>query len=442
MPIDSDPTTLWKPDLDKIPHQKDFVYCDATLSAYVGGVRSGKTHAGAVKAFLYCVANPGADGLVTGPDYGSLTGATYETYRKVFPDSFVKKWQGQPAHILFTNNNNRILFRSTGEYETSLIGFTVAWAHMDEAAFSPPGAFDRVNARVSQPDFKHMIWITTTPRGFNWVHKYFPPNGLNPTFFASSRNNPFLGKDYVKRLLELYVEGSGKALQEIEGQYTLMGDSFFDSEALGFAMMNDVQNPIHVEENGMVQVWKHPELGGKYYCGVDPWGGGESEDASLAKTEIVNAQTGEQVLRLSGKIPADIQAKMTVEICRKYNNAFLVFENNNQGMFFAKALQDLHYGNIYYNDLKREKPGYRTDINKENMLLHLDKFIRERRIIVHSEDDLQEFLNIERKGEKILPAKGTRGDAPMALAMVVVAALARPHRPMSFAQPQSYISVR
>ena len=441
-PLEVPSSILWAPDLDQIPHQKEFVLCDATLSAFIGGVRSGKTHAGAVKAFLYCVANPGADGLVTGPDYTSLLGATYETYRKVFPDEFIEKWQGQPVHTLFTKNNNRILFRSTGEYETSLIGFTVAWAHMDEAAFSPSGAYDRVHARVSQPGFKHMIWLTTTPRGFNWVHKHFPSGGKNPVWFASSRNNPFLGKDYVTRLLSQYVEGSGKALQEIEGQYTLMGSMFFDAPTLSLAMEHDVQEPIGQRENGLIQIWKPPAVGGKYYCGVDPWGGGESEDASLAKTELIDAQTGEQVLRLSGKIPADVQANMTVPLCREYNDAFLVFENNNQGMFFARALRELRYENIYYSDLKREHPGYRTDMSKEAMLLHLDRFMRERRLIVHSEDDLHEFLNIEREGDRIGPAKGTRGDAPMAFAMCVIGSMARPHSPLTFRKPRSYVTVR
>ncbi len=433
---------LWTPDLEQIPHQKDFVFCDAVEASFVGGVRSGKTHAGAVKAFLYCVANPGADGLVTGPNFDTLLGATLTTYRKVFPEEFIVRWQGQPVHTLTTTNNNHILFRSTGEYDTSLIGFTVAFAHMDEAAMSPEGAYDKVQARVSQPGYKHMIWLTTTPRGFNWVWRNFPADGPNPVWFGSSRNNPYLGKDYVPRLLAKYGEGTGKARQEIEGEYTLMGSRFFDGDALGVAMRNDVQKPVYIEENGMVQIWKRPELGGKYYCGVDPWGGGESEDASLAKTEIVNAQTGEQVLRLSGAIPADVQAGMTVKWCREYNNAFLVFENNNQGMFFARALKDLGYGNIYYSDLKREKPGYRTDATKEHMLLELDRFMRERRIIIHSEDDLREFSQIEREGDKIGPAKGTRGDAPMAFAMCVVAALHRPHRPLNFNQLRSYLEVR
>ena len=430
---------IWKPDIDRIPAQGDFIRSDAMESLFCGGIRGGKTYGGAIKAALYCIANPGADGVVTGPTNDVLTQATFPTYMQAWPEALIKVWR--PAdRILETNNGNKLFFRSTHEWQTALVGFTVAFGHMDEAALSEYESYLRLHGRLSQPGFKPMLWLTTTPKGHNWVYREFVLKGPKPIFYSSARLNPFLGGDYISRLERQFA---GKlALQEIEGQFTLLGESFFDVDALNRAFQEDVREPIYVEENGLLQVWKHPEASSRYIVGADCWGGGEGAEGSNAVTEVVDALSGEQVARLHGKILPDQQAEWSVKLCRKYNGAFLVFENNGAGFMYAKELMALGYNNFYYQDAQRRKPGYRTDgTNKETLLLTLDQAMRERRLTVHSYEDLQEFSNVQRDGKTIGAARDCHDDAPMAFAMFVAGQLARPFHPVQFSQPQSYLQM-
>ena len=62
--------------------QHDFVACQDRFTGFIGGIGSGKSYAGAVKAMLYCQV-PGTLGLVIAPSYPMLRDATLRTFKQV-----------------------------------------------------------------------------------------------------------------------------------------------------------------------------------------------------------------------------------------------------------------------------------------------------------------------------------------------------------------------
>ena len=76
-------------------------------------------------------------------------------------------------------------------------------------------------------------WITTTPKGFNWIHKRFVDTEDKNFFYvtSSSRQNIHLPEDYVDTLEGEYA---GKfARQEIEGEFVKFEGLVYDGFLIG-----------------------------------------------------------------------------------------------------------------------------------------------------------------------------------------------------------------
>lgn len=189
--------------------QYDFVVCEDRFTAMLGGVGSGKTLAGSVKSLKYAV--PKTLGLVTAPTYRMMQDATIRTFRQV-NDELIANYNKSDSEIRL-KNGAEILFRSADDPDR-LRGPNIHWAWIDEAGLCRSETWDIVIGRLRADGKAGSCWITTTPKGKNWLYE---KHNQMTVFKAATTENPYLAKEFVDSLINSY---SGEFLrQEVYGEF-------------------------------------------------------------------------------------------------------------------------------------------------------------------------------------------------------------------------------
>lgn len=404
------------------PKQMEFIKGREPDLAFVGGIGSGKTHSGAIKSLLYCVANAGAWGIVTAPQNRILEIATIPTYEKVFPPALIKEKRNRPHPEWKLVNGCRIFFWSTDKPET-IAGAELAFGHMDEGSLSPYMGYLNIKKRLRQrttrgTPYPYQLWITTTPRQLNWLYREIE-GGRIKVYTASTLDNIYLENRWE------YVESLGLSEkeyeQEIEGKFVLLtGDCLFDTQTLN-ARLADCFEPIETRDNGLTKIWKLPVIGGKYIAGADcaDEGGGGVNDLI-----IMDRQTGEEVAEINGDIPADKFAYLCFQLLKEYDFPLFAPERNGTvGGIVITKMVDMGYPNLY-KDNKGKYGWYTTTfanppkIDRFTMLKEYEEAVRLRQTIIHSSDALDEMSTFVRdEGGIYKPRSGYRSDRIMARAI-------------------------
>jgi len=197
-------------DFDLYDAQADFVECQDRFTAFIGGIGSGKSYAGAVRG-LVASARPKTLGLVVSPTYPMLRDATLRTYVDVFGEA----WAGfNKAEMLATiRNGAEILFRSADNPDR-LRGPNLHWCHIDEGALCHRQTWDILIGRLRADGQAGPCWITTTPKGRNWLWERRDQLRI---FQATTRDNPYLSPEFVASLERAYT--GDFAAQELGGQF-------------------------------------------------------------------------------------------------------------------------------------------------------------------------------------------------------------------------------
>lgn len=146
---------------------------------YVGGIRGGKTYAGA-RETLYSIYKRGFNkkGLswIISPTYPMSS-----VVEKEFEDAcdlgggrslILKKYVGARAYLLVPPPGQYKPYRveiKTAEHPDRLRGSSLDVIWMDEAAMMDKETYRILMGRIL--DSKGLILMTTTPRGFNWLHE-------------------------------------------------------------------------------------------------------------------------------------------------------------------------------------------------------------------------------------------------------------------------------
>lgn len=227
--------------------QYDFLTAPDRFTAFVGGIGSGKTFAGCCKALAMC--QHGGLGLVIAPTYPMLRDATLRTFMDVCNGAVKEFHKGE---MRATVGNGEVLFRSADDPER-LRGPNLSWAYIDEAALCHKMTWPIVLGRLREGGKAGPCWITTTPKGRNWVWSEFVEQRRDgyAIFKASTAHNPYLATEFVKDLQASYV--GDFARQELHGEF------------VGF------QGLIYEEFNREVHVDKPSGMFNQVIAGVD-WG--------------------------------------------------------------------------------------------------------------------------------------------------------------------------
>lgn len=216
-------------DIDLNPGaQTKFVTSKEKFPALVGGLGCGKTAAGVIRAFLYCLEHPGAHGCITEPISAMLPFPLMQAWRNWLgayegPQSiWTEQGRGGPNHRLEFSNGCVILLKSADAPER-LVGFEIAWAWMDEAADGAGQEMAYLNliGRLRQKGYPHWLAVTTTPSGRNWLWREWvdekKPGHI--VFQTTSWDNPHRDVDYVETTAQQYVVGTPFYRMKLLGEF-------------------------------------------------------------------------------------------------------------------------------------------------------------------------------------------------------------------------------
>lgn len=193
--------------------QRRFWLSPVKYRCFIGGVGSGKTRAGCVEVLRMPA---GSTGMVLAPTYPMLRDATLRTFLSLVERAGILESYNKSEMVVTLTDGKTILFRSADNPDR-LRGPNLGWFYLDEAALMDRDVWLIMLGRLREAP--GLAWITTTPRGFNWLHEVFITSSDDYAIIrSSSRENTFLPRDFVASLEQAYT--SEFARQEIEGEFT------------------------------------------------------------------------------------------------------------------------------------------------------------------------------------------------------------------------------
>jgi len=211
---------------DTIYDQSEFT--DDTSHRYhnfTSGIGAGKTVAGVIRAVANAERwNPGEMGMIITPTSLGIKNVILPELSKwgilEYWDYHGPQSEKPGLHI---PNGGRILLESADNDRKieRLRGPSMAWFWMDEAALIPEKAWRILTGRLRSGNYRN-AFVTTTPKGFNWIHdKFVDPqtriDGVNNVVGVPSYANPHLPHDYRTDILGDY--GGQFAKQEVLGKF-------------------------------------------------------------------------------------------------------------------------------------------------------------------------------------------------------------------------------
>lgn len=207
--------------------QYRFVRDDRRFVALIGGIGSGKSLGGAARALCAALGHVGSTpiptpnlGIVTAPTFTMLRDATLRTFKDVAADfiDYKRSAFAAPARVQL-KNGSEILFRSADNAD-SLRGPNITWWWGDEAALYAADVWQIMIGRLRQFGRQGYAWLTSTPKGRNWIWKLFKsdqPLSDSALYTITTRANPFLEASFVDMLAENYA--GNFAAQELGGEF-------------------------------------------------------------------------------------------------------------------------------------------------------------------------------------------------------------------------------
>lgn len=207
--------------------QREFAMTDAHHAAFIAGIGSGKSFAGAVRALRAGLGWVGKTqvktpnlGVITAPTYDMLRDATLRTFREI-AGKYVQDFNKNEM-LMTLRNGSEIIFRST-QHPDRLRGPSITWWWGDEAALYTSDVRKIMVGRLRQFGALGYDWVTTTPKGRNWVYQTFvqdvPPAASDDYLVvrARSRENVYMQADVIEMWESEYT--GDFARQELEGEF-------------------------------------------------------------------------------------------------------------------------------------------------------------------------------------------------------------------------------
>lgn len=212
------------------PHdkQRKFHESEAKFRLLCTGVGFGKTAGGANETLKWIVKRPSTY-IIAAPTYKMLTLATLPEFFKWCPREIIANYNKSEQIIDFVNGARIICVAGDREDTIDRIrGITIGGGWGDEISQWPEYMHNILIARLRDPKGCLMLWYTTTPKGFTWMHRIFMekkkkdgkvlPNPDDYEIFGGSyADNPHTPDEYKEHLKNTYVGVFAK--QELHGEF-------------------------------------------------------------------------------------------------------------------------------------------------------------------------------------------------------------------------------
>lgn len=168
--------------------------------------------------------------MVIAPTYPMLRDATFATWRQLVKRADILSDFNVSANVATLSDGKQVTFRSADKPD-SLRGPNLDWFYMDEAAMCKEEAWLimigrlRGSGNIGKDNLRG--WLTTTPRGRNWVWRLFAQSQTDEyeMIHAATKTNTFLPPDFVKNVQASYSEQWQK--QELDGEFIEDGGGVF-----------------------------------------------------------------------------------------------------------------------------------------------------------------------------------------------------------------------
>ena len=182
---------------------------------------SGKTFCGSLRGLWFALTFAGCRGLVGAKSQDLLDQTTKKTYLDHLDNIGLKEgvhwWFEDRKTTMKFCNGSVIRFKTLADWE-SFMSESFTWIEFEEASFIDEIVFLKLITRLRElkkfdwgDNYFRSIFLHTNPQGKRgWLNKLFiNPKTKVPSYRyinASTRDNHFLGKEYVSMLEELYSE--------------------------------------------------------------------------------------------------------------------------------------------------------------------------------------------------------------------------------------------
>lgn len=298
--------------------QDDFVHDEHRYALFLGGIGAGKSHAGAVKALFQEFGRGPSLGLVIAPTYPMLRDATWRTALELWEPLIEQVVRNEMRVVL--RGGAEVLFRSADEPDR-LRGPNASWCWIDEAAQCHPDTWPIAIGRLRQHGRAGRAWLTTTPRGMNWVYDVFVRRASDDTTVLRTATwaNPFLDRAFVDSLTSQY-EGEF-ARQELAAEFV----TSLEGALIQWASL----------EAARLRAAAYDPKAGPLIAGVDVAGPGEDET-------VLCVRQGGQILELRAFAHADARGAV-LDALRPWRHRGLDRVNVDTaglGHYFASHLED------------------------------------------------------------------------------------------------------
>jgi len=169
------------PKLIWLPQQRAFLQSAAKYWAFVGGVRSGKSVAGAFEAIKLTQLYPGSRGLIGRLTAKALGETTRDTLFKMVPRGLIADWRAHEQHLWLHTREpgvfSEILFYHLDDPgplgSLELDWFWIDEAHEPDGSEVPEETFKILQSRLSGHVGPNRGFVTSNPGGHDWIYRYF-----------------------------------------------------------------------------------------------------------------------------------------------------------------------------------------------------------------------------------------------------------------------------
>lgn len=352
----------------------------------------------------------------------------------------VRKWNISKTDMSISSpNGSRIIFAGLDDAEKlkSIYGITMVW--IEEASEITEYDFNQVDIRMrGQNSSYHQIILTFNPVSVShWLKgRFFDRNDENALVMKSTYlDNRFLD-DASRKVLEGFKD-TDEYYYNVYclGNWGVTGKSIFGSDKV-YARLKEISPPVRTgefterenlsvsfvdTEIGCVKIYEEPKADEEYIMGGDTAG----EGADYFVSQVISVKTGKQVAVIRMREDEDRYTLQSVNLCRYYNNALLVFESNFSTYPIREALR-LGYKNQYIrrneDTISRNYTpsyGFRTTaVTRPLVIGTIQRIFRESPEVFTDEDTLNEMLGFVRTREgRIEAGSGCHDDMIMALAI-------------------------
>lgn len=200
--------------------QNSFHCSKAKFKAFIGGLGSGKTLAGSAETIRTMLKHPKTMGAILAPTYPLLRDSTIKTFMELLPKELILNYN-KSEQTLILINGAQVIFRPCDDINSidRLRNINLGWWWIDEASLVPEYAYRVLIGRLRDKNGPMKGWITTTPKGFNWIWEKWvnKPSKKHWMITSSSTENPYLPHDYIETLKAEYTGVFAK--QEILGEF-------------------------------------------------------------------------------------------------------------------------------------------------------------------------------------------------------------------------------